>query len=242
MIHRASVVAVAILGVASTNKMNRLPFRALTAVTGPPCQLISAQRGARKVARPKRHDELPAGVELHKDRASAVGLLLRRDPVILPEPTPFEAAYAAHCDDLRLEVAKPFATDFYFKKGTSDEQLFRSAQDLLGKSRGAKGEETGAPSESDLEADDASVSGRSATENPYAPYSGPLAPRTTEADASGDVTSLNRALDRTLFLVVKKRGENGKWTLPESSIESTELLHEVGRSRPRRVRFSYIPS
>ena len=50
-------------------------------------------------------------------------------------------------------------------------------------------------------------------------------PRITEADQTGDLQSLNRRLERTLFLVVN-RGK-GEWVFPNSFLES-ESLHTVG--------------
>ncbi|KAF2015428.1 50S ribosomal subunit L30 [Aaosphaeria arxii CBS 175.79] len=47
-------------------------------------------------------------------------------------------------------------------------------------------------------------------------------PRITEADKKGDVKSLNRALQRTLYLLVK--GKDGKWTLPQDVIVQRETL------------------
>ncbi|KAJ2907438.1 hypothetical protein GGI21_003889, partial [Coemansia aciculifera] len=51
--------------------------------------------------------------------------------------------------------------------------------------------------------------------------------RETEADIAGDEQSLERRLDRTLYLVVK--GANGEWTLPQGKVEGEELLHEAAR-------------
>ncbi len=49
-------------------------------------------------------------------------------------------------------------------------------------------------------------------------------PRVTEADKVGDLRSLNRALTRTLYLVVKGRGQ---WRFPSSVLEGKESLHTV---------------
>lgn len=208
--------------------MNRLPFRALAVLPSPSSVAqITAQRGARKLVRVKNYEELPPGIEIHNDRASSVGVLLRRDPVILPEPTPFEAAYAAHVDELRLEAARPLASDFFFKKGTNDEQLFREAQRLEREGASRSGSAS-VDSKTDSEGDNNEASAKSATENPFAAYDGPLAPRTSEADANGDITTLSRAFDKPVFLVVRKKGEESVWKFPESPVKSTELLHEVG--------------
>ena len=49
--------------------------------------------------------------------------------------------------------------------------------------------------------------------------------RETEADREGDVGSLNRMLQRTLYLVVK--GREGGWGFPEGRLEGRESLHRV---------------
>lgn len=50
-------------------------------------------------------------------------------------------------------------------------------------------------------------------------------PRVTEADRTGDVQSLNRSLQRTLYLLV--RGKDGKWMFPTSRLIGRENLHQV---------------
>lgn len=49
-------------------------------------------------------------------------------------------------------------------------------------------------------------------------------PRLTEADKAGDLKSLDRALTRTLYLLVKG---GGKWGFPTSGLEGRESLHTV---------------
>ncbi|KAI9033296.1 hypothetical protein DFJ74DRAFT_753877 [Hyaloraphidium curvatum] len=196
------------------------------ALSAPACRQIVARRGARKLLRAKNYEPLPEGIAIHRERAASVGVLLRRDPVILPEPEPFEAAYAAHAEALRAEVARPMASAFFFKKGTDDEKLFQEAQ-ALAAGGGPSG--AAAASASDSEASAAPALPGSGPENPFLPYNGPLAPRHTEADAANDVTSLNRALDRPLFLVVRNRDEPQGWKLPDNPVGRTELLHEAAQ-------------
>lgn len=50
-------------------------------------------------------------------------------------------------------------------------------------------------------------------------------PRITEADRAGDLKSLNRLLQRTVYLLV--RGEAGKWVFPTSGLAGKENLHQV---------------
>jgi len=54
--------------------------------------------------------------------------------------------------------------------------------------------------------------------------------RRTAADRAGDTTSLDRRLDRTLYLLV--RGADGRWVLPSVRLLPRENLHQV-RVSPR---------
>jgi len=53
-------------------------------------------------------------------------------------------------------------------------------------------------------------------------------PRVTEQDQKGEQTSLNRLLDRTLYLLVKNK--NGVWRFPEDEIKGAEGLDQVSRT------------
>ena len=50
-------------------------------------------------------------------------------------------------------------------------------------------------------------------------------PRVTEADKAGDMKSLNRVLQKTLYLVVKSR--KGLWGFPSAELARQESLHTV---------------
>jgi large subunit ribosomal protein L46 len=52
-------------------------------------------------------------------------------------------------------------------------------------------------------------------------------PRITEADEKNDVRSLNRMLQRTLYLLVQNK--EGRWALPQAPLEK-ETLHAVRAS------------
>ena len=52
-------------------------------------------------------------------------------------------------------------------------------------------------------------------------------PRVTEADKAGDMKSLNRALQNTLYLVVKSG--KGQWGFPSAELAGQESLHTVSR-------------
>ena len=50
-------------------------------------------------------------------------------------------------------------------------------------------------------------------------------PRITEADQKGDLRSLSRKLDRSLYLLVQK--EDGRWRFPQDRVYGRENLHQV---------------
>lgn len=54
-------------------------------------------------------------------------------------------------------------------------------------------------------------------------------PRVTEADRARDFQSLNRALTRTLYLVVKDQGAKARWGFPSSFLEVKESLNTVSQ-------------
>lgn len=55
-------------------------------------------------------------------------------------------------------------------------------------------------------------------------------PRLTEADRAGDLTSLNRKLDRSLYLLVKNK--DGWWRFPEDRVYGRENLQQVNLPLP----------
>lgn len=50
-------------------------------------------------------------------------------------------------------------------------------------------------------------------------------PRETEADRTNDLKSLNRKLDRSLYLLIKRK--DGQWRFPEDRLYGRENLHQV---------------
>lgn len=51
--------------------------------------------------------------------------------------------------------------------------------------------------------------------------------RLTEADRSVDMKSLDRKLDRVLYLLVKKARKEHTWQMPQGGVEPEESLVEV---------------
>lgn len=53
------------------------------------------------------------------------------------------------------------------------------------------------------------------------------ASRLTEADLSGDMKSLDRKLDRVLYLLVKKPRQEHAWQMPQGGVENDESIIQV---------------
>jgi hypothetical protein len=74
-----------------------------------------------------------------------------------------------------------------------------------------------------------SEDGEMIAEDERIPVERPM-PRRSEADEKGDVRRLDRKMDQTLYLVVKRQGEgkdDGVWGFPCGDVPTDEALHEV---------------
>lgn len=152
-------------------------------------------------------------------------LLLSRPPTILPAPTPFESAYYAYNRKLHRALSQPFDRDLYFKKGSAAETQF--IKDEAERTKRMKDGEAPVTVTAVQGADTSELETESANEgsegNMYKSLS-----RTTEADVNGDITSIERNLDRTLFLVVKGGQAGKEWTIPMKDVTKSgpESLHK----------------
>lgn len=177
------------------------------------------------------------------------GIILSRPPILTREQTPFESAFYLYQKRLEERLATPFAQQFFFRKGQPAGIDFRikwlerrrTMQREIGRvSRGGpyewddellmdEGSKLADPAyirerlyleaESRMSEDGERLSfeDRLRIERPLG--------RETEADRAGDTTRLDRKLDRTLYLVVK-RGQKF-WEFPQSLVHPDEALHEV---------------
>lgn len=188
----------------------------------------------------------------HKIKAS---VLLSRPPMLTRDLTPFEKAYFLYQRRLNERLALPFTRYFYYPRGTpGDVEWKRKVKERRTPARdiglynaysreegwhdellvGAQESEPEHQMEAlvkDAEVEDtelegeegaADLAGRKKKEKVERPM-----PRVTEADRMGDLKSLNRALTRTLYLVVKEGGKRGRWGFPSSSLLVKESLHTV---------------
>ncbi|TKY88152.1 hypothetical protein EX895_002862 [Sporisorium graminicola] len=158
-------------------------------------------------------------------------LILSRPPVVLREPSSFEKAYHEYNRQLSEALQQPFPKDFYFKKGSAAEKRFE--EDQTSSPQGFSAIATAAGSASKGKAaktkEAPALSASSSTTEGDA-ENRPL-PRTTPADASNDVRSLERKLDRTLYLVVKQKSgkDAAAWRFPAKALSNIkrENLHDV---------------
>ncbi|KAF2126223.1 hypothetical protein P153DRAFT_388966 [Dothidotthia symphoricarpi CBS 119687] len=175
------------------------------------------------------------------------GVVLSRPPQLTRDLHPFESAYFLYQRRLNERLALPFTRYFYFKKRTPADlewkrkmkQRLTPARDI-GRYKGYGDEAwndeilTGAQ-ESNFEwqverlLEDAETTGADAQETAttaaskkvdHEPVDRPM-PRVTEADLQNDTKSLNRALQRTLYLLVKDK--EGNWQFPQDRLDEENL-------------------
>ncbi|KAH6849975.1 39S mitochondrial ribosomal protein L46-domain-containing protein [Chaetomium sp. MPI-CAGE-AT-0009] len=179
-------------------------------------------------------------------------VILTRAPLLTREQTPFESAYYFYQKRLNERLTAPFRRQFYFKQDTAADLDYRiklaerhgvPAKDIgRYNPRGRMawndelltGSTTSDPAElverllADAEVR-VSEDGEPIAPEERVPVERP-APRRTEADEKGDVKRLDRAMDRTLYLVVKRegaKGEEGVWEFPTGPVPTDEALHET---------------
>jgi large subunit ribosomal protein L46 len=183
------------------------------------------------------------------------GLILTRPPLLTREPTPFESAFYLYQKRLNERLTAPFRPRFYFRKDTAGDLDWRiklrerhgvPAKDIgryNPKGRQGWNDEVLVGSTTsgqqyiyDRLLADAEVrvseDGEPIPPEERTPVERPM-PRRTEADEKNDVRRLDRALDRTLYLVVRRKveglpnGEDGVWEFPSGYVPTEETLHEV---------------
>lgn len=163
-----------------------------------------------------------------------MALLVSRQPLILRSPTPLESTYFDYNQTLSRRLAQPFNKDFYFRKGSAGEVKFDQEEverkkrfdEVIQKAKQSSSskqqqqQQAGAPDGNEVAQEKATAG--EAEADLYA-----TAPRRTEADEKGDVKSLERALDRTLFLMFRQQGS--QWRLPTRLVNRNEkeTLHRV---------------
>lgn len=173
------------------------------------------------------------------------GVVLSRPPQITRDLTPFEKSFFFYQKRLNERLALPFTRYFYFKRGTpADEDWKRKYKDRLTPSRDIGKYNAYSPEAWNDELLVGSVESepehqvemllRDAELVTTASSEGATtkkvdierpAPRVTEADKQNDQKSLDRLLQRTLYLLVKTK--QGYWKFPSSSVGLEENLRSV---------------
>ncbi|KAK4146274.1 39S mitochondrial ribosomal protein L46-domain-containing protein [Dichotomopilus funicola] len=177
-------------------------------------------------------------------------LILSRPPLLTRDQHPFESAFYLYQKRLNDRLTAPFRRPFYFRQNTATDIDFRMklrerhgvpAKDIgRYNSRGRMawndevlvGSTTSDPQvvvEKLLADAEMRISedGEPITAEERVPVERPM-PRRSEADEKGDVKRLDRAMDRTLYLVVRKgEGEEGVWGFPAGMVMTEETLDET---------------
>lgn len=155
-------------------------------------------------------------------------LLLSRPPTVLRSPSPFESAYHAYNSKLQSALSQPFPREIYFKKGSAAEKTFlkeeKERKDAILKKSQRDGESVTSDSASEEKSVDSSAEKVGSNQGLYSTLS-----RRTKADDQGSIESLERSLDRHLFLLVKGGEMGNDWTLPFAKVEKSgsEALHKA---------------
>lgn len=177
------------------------------------------------------------------------GVVLSRPPLITPDLHPFQKAYYLYMRRLNERLVLPFSQYFYYKRGTPSFEHWRTKRrERGGVAARDIGKYNAYTKESwndevligNTEADPENIVKQLIEEEgrgqEYAGERGDIAlgglRRTTEADEKNDQRSLERALGRTLYLLIKRKGqsdeeENRLWTFPNAPLEAKEGLKEV---------------
>lgn len=160
-----------------------------------------------------------------------VTTLIQRDPIICKELSPFERDYYIYRDNLDRSESRMFHPSFYYKKGTTLEKKFLDMQEKVDpqylkliEERDtaylAKRKKRGEKRFPDLK-------GSASIVQPTEPFD--VASRLTEADKTNNHHDIWRALDRTLFLLVKPKGSSSWQIGPTGDILSTERLDKAAK-------------
>ncbi|KAG0242253.1 39S mitochondrial ribosomal protein L46-domain-containing protein [Mortierella sp. GBAus27b] len=152
------------------------------------------------------------------------GAVVSRQPLILRDPAPFEKEYFLYQKNLERDQAAPFAAEFYFKKGSVAERRWkqqeaqRTSSPSITQSK-SQGGNTAAANDQFTEEEESIAAALDAKID--------LNDRITEADRKNDVRSLERALQRTLYLIVKKPRDQHAWQFPQGGVRAVENLQEA---------------
>ncbi|CAG8517837.1 609_t:CDS:2 [Funneliformis caledonium] len=158
---------------------------------------------------------------IQKNYRIVSGIVLTRSPQILRDLHPFEKEYYMYQQKLEQVLSPPFPVDFYFKKGSIAETKWKARDEQNKKNALAifssfKDNKTNSEDNKEKES---IFKGYDVEEEEIK-----IASRITQADLSNDLKSLDRALQRTLYLIVKKPRAEHDWQFPQGGVNQKETL------------------
>jgi large subunit ribosomal protein L46 len=166
-------------------------------------------------------------------------LLLTRQPIVTPELSALERVYYNYQEELERRIMWTFPHYYYFKKGSLSERRFIKAQKgPVSKQPNVlyeKGEPDVVHNRERKHKQDVIIPKEEYEESSMSDISRPVEPnsRITEADKANDTTSLERALPRTLHLLVKDSKQG--WKLPSFTLPQETPLHRAAESGLREL-------
>ncbi|GAA5807145.1 hypothetical protein MFLAVUS_000496 [Mucor flavus] len=174
--------------------------------------IINARRGLATTASPL----------IVKNNRILASVILSRTPQITRDATPFEEAYFNYREKLERQEATGTPSEFYFKKGSVAERRWKHEES-------ARQEAMKDISHSLSDAvQESQVTWQKANESLAVVAKAEKLDRATEADKTDDKKSLDRSLKQTLYLVIKRAGDNvNPWQFPQGPVDTTEYLHEA---------------
>ncbi len=223
------------------------------------CRQALSQRRHASTATAKATVEAPPITQLSPDGPEAssapqpiytvkAGVVVSRPPLITADPHPFETAYYLYQRRLNERLVLPFTQYFYYKRGTPAFEHWRAHRQRRG---GAATRDIGkynaytpeSWNDEALVGDDSGLQTKIVQdlieeEGRAEEFTGAGDPkfaglkRRTAADDENNQQSLERSLQRTLYLLVKNKkvkgqSESERWKFPSGTIVGFEGLKEV---------------
>ncbi|KAJ1666454.1 hypothetical protein EV178_002241 [Coemansia sp. RSA 1646] len=163
------------------------------------------------------------------EQAIHAGLVLQRDPIVIQQSKGFEELSDKYFEWLDYMTAERFPRGFFFKKGSTAETKWMELEDQRSDEwffdPKTKPEFKSVKREVIVD----ELSGKQPDDKGPVINTVQVHPRETKADAAGDLRSLERKLDRTLYLLVKDSKKEGQWVFPQGAVEAEEALHQAAR-------------
>ncbi|KAI0476744.1 39S mitochondrial ribosomal protein L46-domain-containing protein [Xylaria cf. heliscus] len=226
------------------NVQSQFQFRRYSAAAGVDAATLAQ---AHHLKPTEQHPHPPVTTSRRTEYRLRSSFILTRAPLLTRALTPFENAFFFYQKRLNERLVLPFRHTFYFKDDTPTDLDWRIKFKERGKiaakelgryypqSRNAWNDEllVGSTLSSeerirDILLKDAELrvteDGEEAPPDEIVPVERPQ-DRITQADKENDIRRLDRALDRTLYLIVQRT--DGVWQFPTAEVPTHENLHET---------------